>query len=132
MNITKNYLTIDEIANIVIQMIAQPISYNREIIKVSLVSQYCIDGDFTDKTDTEIYNMVAEDGILDEYDMEIHNYYMIDKMVKEDMGIEKSMSDFLNTLNTKVDVVMKNMPKDFNLKDFFGNLKKVVDSGKNV
>lgn len=132
MNLTKNYLTIEEIANIVDQMVTHNISYNREITKVSLVSQYCTDGNFTDKTDVEIYNMVAEDGILDEYDMQIHNYYMIDKMVKEDIGIEKNVGEFLTNLDKKVDEVMKKMPKDFNLKDFFGNIKKAINNDENV
>lgn len=126
MNITKKFLTIEEIANIVDQMIEESISYNREIIKVSLVSQYCTDGDFTNKKDIDIYNMVAENGILDLYDTEINNYYIIDKMVKEELGIEKSVSEFLNSLNIKIDNAMKNMPKDLNLKDFFNNLKKVI------
>lgn len=132
MNITKKYLTIEELANIVDQMIEQSKSYNREIIKISLVSQYCTDGDFTDKSDVETYNIVAEDGILDGYDMEISNYYMIDKMVKEELGIEKSISEFLTSLDGKVSEAMEKMPKDFNLKDFFGNLKKVINDGKDI
>ena len=57
MEIKKSYLKIEEIAEIVDKMLESDFSYNREVIKVSLVAKCCIDFDFKDKNVLRIFNI---------------------------------------------------------------------------
>lgn len=93
----KNYLTIEEIGTIVETMKEVNTSYEREMTKVALVSKYCVDKLFDLELGlNEVYNEVAKDGILESFDSEIHNYYKIDTLFKDEISLNKMIKDIMD------------------------------------
>lgn len=131
MEIKRNYLKIEEIAYIVDEMIKEEFSYNREIAKVSIVSKICLDYDFGELLGDKVYNIVAENDALHLLEDEIINYYIIDKMVKEEMSVENTVKGFLNNINSKLDSVMNGLPKGTEFESLIEEFNKTFkkDSG---
>lgn len=115
----KKYLTIEEIGQIIETMKVVDTSYEREMTKVALVSRHCVDATFKDGMGlNEIYNQVAEDGILDNFDSEIHNYYKIDALFKDEISLNKIFKDIMD------------MTKQIDTKDVQGLIKGLKDGDK--
>ena len=115
----KNYLTIEEIGHIIETMKIVNTSYEREMTKVALVSQICIDAKFDEDMGlNEIYNQVAKDGILDNFDSEIHNYYKIDILFKDEISLNKMFKDIID------------ITKQVDTKDVQGLIKGLTDGDK--
>lgn len=122
MKIVKNYLSAEELSFIVSSIEEQDNLVNKQIIKDGIIAQLCVD-EFIDKETTEltcneIYNKVAENGILSKFKNEIINYDLIDKMT---ISLEAILFYGLNDLSKKVDEI----PKDFNLETMINSLKEV-------
>ena len=99
MTLKRNYLTSQEIATVVASMIQKEYSVEREIVKVGLVAQLLIEdlGEYDNCDD--IYDVVMENNI----DFtQVSNYYIIDYLVEQEIGIEKVLKDFVNIMNDKV------------------------------
>lgn len=126
MEINRNYLKIEEIADIVDQMLEVDFSYNREVIKVSLVAKCCIDLDFKDMVGTDIYNLLAKENMIEALETEVVNYYMIDKMVKEELSVENSLRAFLVSLDSHIESVAKRFPKSTEIKTIVKDLTSLV------
>ena len=115
----KNYLTIEEIGTIIENMKIVNTSYEREMTKVALVSKYCVDKEFDKEMGlNEVYNEVAEDGILDLFDSEIHNYYKIDTLFKDEISLNKMFKDIMD------------MTKQVDTQDLQGLIKGLADGDK--
>lgn len=137
MEIKRSYLKIEEIAEIVDKMLESDFSYNREVIKVSLVAKCCIDFDFKDMVGTDIYNFLARENMIEALETEIVNYYMIDKMVKEELSVENSLRAFLDSLDLHIESVTKRFPKSTEIKTLVNDLtsffsKSIGDKNANV
>ncbi|MBQ0112210.1 MAG: hypothetical protein KBT03_03680 [Bacteroidales bacterium] len=102
MKIIRNYLKDSELQEIVNTLVGIESSIDREIVKIGMVAQCVCDelGEFKDCND--IYNtyIQCEDEI--DFDYDIKNMYVIDKCVKEELGVDTNVRTFLNELNVKI------------------------------
>ena len=108
MKIVRDYLTSSEIGYIINAMLEKETALEREVVKVALVAQLvCEDiGDFDDCND--IYDKVVADSKLN-FSAIINNYDVIDKMYKEETGVEKILKDFVNDISGKIETATKNL-----------------------
>ena len=122
MRMERDYLTSAEIGYIVKAMIEKDNAVDREIVKVALVAQLvCEDiGNFEDCNDIYDLVMANSDISISEF---VRNYDIIDKIYKEETGIEKILNDFVYSINTKLDEVTKNM----DLNGAISQLKEISD-----
>lgn len=101
MKFIKNYLTSEEISVIVAEMLTKSNAVEREIVKIGIVAQILIDekdlGEF--ETCDDIYNKIMEQGI--DFNT-IFNYNIIDKLVKEELGVDKFIKEFLIGFDEKL------------------------------
>ena len=135
MKIVRDYLTSTEIGYIISTMLEKESAIEREVVKVALVAQLvCEDiGDFDDCND--IYDKVVADSKLN-FSAIINNYDVIDKMYKEETGVEKILKDFVNDISNKIETATKNLDlnmaisqlKEITEKD---NKNTTVKGGKN-
>ena len=116
MELKRNYLTSEELVGIVNELIQHESAIEREIIKVGMVSQCLIDGMDEYKDCNAMYDAIMENGI--DFDMEVDNYYMIDKLVDKELGIDTTVRVFLESLNGKL--------QGFDLTDSIEQLKGVM------
>ena len=118
MKLNRNYLTSDELVGIVNELVQHESAVEREIIKVGMVAQCLIDGMNEYKDCNAMYDVIMENGI--DLDMEVNNYYMIDKLVNKELGIDTTVRAFLESLNSKL--------QGFDLTDSIEQLKGVMGS----
>lgn len=111
MKLKKDYLTAEELEFIVSEMCEMNSAINREILKEALVAQFVIEdlGEF--ETCNDIYDKLIQTKSIDLFE-NIKNYKIIDKLVEEELGINKFMKDFLEGFSERLDASMKNL--DFN------------------
>lgn len=108
MKIVRDYLTSSEISYIVNAMLEKDNSVEREIVKVALVAQLLCEeiGDFDDCND--IYDKVVADNKFN-FSAIVNNYDIIDKLVAEEIGINKVLKDFVTDITKKLDESVKNL-----------------------
>ena len=108
MKIVRDYLTSSEIGYIISTMLEKESAIEREVVKVALVAQLvCEDiGEFEDCND--IYDKIVADSKLN-FSTIINNYDIIDKLYKEETGIEKIIKDFVNDISGKIETATKNL-----------------------
>jgi hypothetical protein len=124
----KDYLKIEEIGNITNQC-ADPklYSYEREIIKVVLVAKYCVDEDFGDKADCDIYNELAEKCFTAETYWQIKNVDVLENCIAQDLSLAKAFSDFFNHISDKID----EFGNKLNSKDFMAQMETILKQNAN-
>lgn len=134
MELKRTYLKIAEIGDIVDQMMSgegAEFSYNRELIKVALVAKCCVDYDFGGMLGDEIYDLMAENNMIERFEMDVVNYYVIDKLLKEERSVESTIIRVAEHLNKKIDEVLTTLPQEDSLDDiiktFGGILEKKND-----
>lgn len=124
----KDYLKIEEIGNIVNQCVDYKLnSYKREMIKVVLVAKYCLDADFGDKADIDIYNELAEQGFTAETYWQIKNVDVLENCIAQDLSLAKAFSDFFNYINSKID----EFGEKLNSKDFMAQMETMLKQNAN-
>lgn len=124
----KDYLKIEEIGNITNQCADYKLSsYQREMIKVVLVAKYCLDADFGDKADIDIYNELAEQGFTAETYWQIKNVDVLENCIAQDLSIAKAFSDFFNHINSKID----EFGKKLNSKEFMAQMETMLKQNAN-
>ena len=131
LKLKKNYLTIEEIGNIVNQCAEKHTSYECELIKTVLVAKYCLDYDFGDKDDVTVYNELAEKDFIDECYYYITNVYVLENCISEENSIEQTFREFLEGLNKSIEKGMKKIPKNFDTKEFIKKVEEVVGRKEN-
>ena len=131
LKLKKNYLTIEEIGNIVNQCAEKHTSYECELIKTVLVAKYCLDYDFGDKDDVTVYNELAEKDFIDECYYDITNVYVLENCISEENSIEQTFREFLEGLNKSIEKGMKKIPKNFDTKEFIKKVEEVVGRKEN-
>lgn len=122
MKVIRDYLTSQELGYIVSAMLEKETALEREIVKVALVAQLvCEDlGDFEDCND--IYDKVVADSKIS-FDGIVTNYYIIDKLVAEEIGVERVLKDFVQSINEKVVKTLENLDLNSAIKE----LKDIAD-----
>ena len=133
MKIVRDYLTSTEIGYIISTMLEKESAIEREVVKVALVAQLvCEDiGDFDDCND--IYDKVVADSKLN-FSAIINNYDIIDKMYKEETGVEKILKDFVNDISNKIETATKNLDLNMaisQLKEIANNKESIIDGNNN-
>ena len=125
MKIVRDYLTSTEIGYIISTMLEKESAIEREVVKVALVAQLvCEDiGDFDDCND--IYDKVVADSKLN-FSAIINNYDIIDKMYKEETGVEKILKDFVNDISNKIETATKNL----DLNGAISQLKEIAENNE--
>ena len=118
MKLNRNYLTSDELVGIVNELVQHESAVEREIIKVGMVAQCLIDEMDEYKDCNAMYDAIMENDI--DLDMEVNNYYMIDKLVNKELGIDTTVRVFLESLNSKL--------QGFDLNNSIEQLKGVMGS----
>ena len=121
----KKYLTSNEIMEVVNELtkaengeLVHKTAVERYILKVGMVAQIVLDDMDKFKDCNEIYDYVVENDI--DFDMEVDNYYMIDKLVDKELGVDTIVRVFLESLNSKL--------QGFDLTDSIEQLKGVMGS----
>ena len=120
MELKRNYLTSEELIGIVNELIQHESAIEREIIKVGMVAQCLIDGMDEYKDCNAMYDAVMENGI--DFDCEVNNYYMIDKLIKEEIGVEKVIKDFVNSIGDSI----KDIPSTLDIQNLMTQMKEVI------
>ena len=104
MKIVRDYLTSQELGFIVNAMLEKDNALDREIVKVGLVAQLLAEdiGEFNDCND--VYDKVVADDTIN-LSAIVNNYDVIDKIVAEELGVEKILKDFVIDINKKIDEI---------------------------
>ena len=104
MKIVRDYLTSQEIGYIINAMLEKETALEREVVKVGMVAQLVGEdlGEFEDCND--IYDKVVADDKINLSAL-INNYDIIDKLVADELSINKILKDFVNDINKKIDEV---------------------------
>lgn len=124
----KDYLKIEEIGNITNQCADYKLSsYQREMIKVVLVAKYCLDADFGDRADIDIYNELAERGFTAETYWQIKNVDVLENCIAQDLSLATAFSYFFNHINSKID----EFGKKLNSKDFMTQMETMLKQNAN-
>lgn len=124
MKVIRDYLTSNELEYIVNAMLEKDNAVEREIVKVGLVAQLVCEeiGDFNDCND--IYDKVVADPKIN-FSAIINNYDIIDKLVAEEIGVNKILKDFVDDINKKLD----NATKNIDLNGAISQLKEIAEKG---
>ena len=124
MKVVRDYLTSNELEYIVNAMLEKDNAVEREIVKVGLVAQLVCEeiGDFNDCND--IYDKVVADPKIN-FSAIVNNYDIIDKLVAEEIGVNKILKDFVNDINKKLD----NATKNIDLNGAISQLKEIAEKG---
>ena len=106
MKLKRNYLTSEEIAVIVANMVEKEYAVEREILKVGLTAQILLEdlGEFDNCDD--IYDVVMKNGI--DFSQVI-NYDKIDYLVEQEIGVKRVLKDFVKTIDEKVSKSFDNL-----------------------
>ena len=106
MKIVRDYLTSEELAFIINAMLEKDNALDREVVKVGLVAQLLAEdiGEFNDCND--VYDKVVADDTINLSKI-VNNYDVIDKLVTEELGINKIVKNFIVDINKKLDEVEK-------------------------
>lgn len=120
MELNRKYLTSEELVNIVNELIKHESAVEREIIKQGMVAQCLIDGMNKYDNCNDMYDKLMESGI--DFDIEVVNYYMIDKLVGEEMGVNKIIKGFVESMSENI----KNIPTNLDIQALMKQMKEEV------
>ena len=121
----KKYLTSNEIAFIVSEMLKHDNAVDREIVKVGMVAQLVLKelDEYSDCND--VYDYVMEKGI----DLtKIVNYNDIDKIVNEELGVNKVIRDFVVEFENKISKSLEGL----DLNSAITQLKELADNHEDI
>ena len=108
MKLVKKYLTTDELVQIVDTLKTKETFIEKEIIKIGMVAQFCIDDFIENKEDLdcgEIYDLIVKDetNIYDDIVLGIKNYHVIDDIMSNEDGVVSLIKSFLEEVEEKID-----------------------------
>lgn len=122
MKIVRDYLTSAEIGYIINAMLEKDNALDREIVKVGLVAQLVAEdlGEFNDCN--EVYDKVVADDTIN-FSAIINNYDVIDKIIAEELSINKIIKDFIVDINKRLDSI-----ENVDLESAINQLKEISSS----
>lgn len=130
LTLKKNYLTIEEIGNIVNQCAEKHTSYECELIKTVLVAKYCFDYDFRDKDDVTVYNELAEKIFLIMVILLLQISRFLRIVLEKKIALSRLLENFLKVLISQLKRYEK-IPKNFDTKEFIKKVEEVVGRKEN-
>lgn len=122
---SRKYLTSDEMAFIINEMLKHDNAIEREIAKVGMVAQLVVKdlGEYNDCND--VYDFVMEKGI----DLtKIVNYEALDRVYNEEIGVNKIIKDFVDDFKNEISKSLKGL----NLSDAVKQLKDISKNHDNI
>ena len=129
MRFSRDYLTSLELSYIVTEMLKKETSVEREVVKIGLISQMLLE-DKEEIKDCEDCNDIYDLVMSKKLDFnKIVNFNIIDKLLEAETSQGKVLSDFLDSLDKKMDKALVELPKDikgFTLESFVQSLKEVI------
>lgn len=105
MKMKRNYLTSEEIMDIIIVAKNRNNSFERRIITMGMVAQFLIEDLPKFETCDEIYDYLMKNEV-DLYETVI-NIYDIDECIAEELGTAKVVQNFLNDVQNKIEDLEK-------------------------
>ena len=122
MKIVRDYLTSEELSFIINAMLEKDNALDREVVKVGLVAQLLAEdiGEFNDCND--VYDKVVADDTIN-FSKIVNNYDVIDKLVAEELGVNKTLSDFVKDIGDKLEKAISNL----DLNGAITQLKEIAD-----
>ena len=121
----KKYLTSNELAFVVSEMLKHDNAVDREVVKVGMVAQLVVKelGEYEDCNG--VYDYVMEKGI----DLtKIVNYNDIDRLVNEELGVNKVVRDFVVEFENKISKSLEGL----DLNKAIGELKELAEKDKDL
>lgn len=122
---TRKYLTSDEMAFIISEMLKHDNAIEREIAKVGMVAQLVVKdlGEYNDCND--VYDFVMEKGI----DLtKVVNYEALDRVCNEEIGVNKIIKDFVDDFKNEISKSLEGL----NLSDAIQQLKELSENHENI
>ena len=122
MKIVRDYLTSDELGFIINAMLEKDNALDREVVKIGLVAQLVVEdlGEFNDCN--EVYDKVVADDTIN-FSAIINNYDVIDKIIAEELSINKIIKDFIVDINKRLDSI-----ESVDLESAINQLKEISNS----
>ena len=121
----KKYLTSNELAFVVSEMLKHDNAVDREIVKIGMVAQLVLKelDEYNDCND--VYDYVMEKGI----DLtKIVNYNDIDRLINEELGVNKVIRDFVIEFENKISKSLEGL----DLNRAIGELKELAEKDKDL
>ena len=126
----RGYLTSDELIQIVNELVSVNEDGNflhekaseREILKVAMTAQCLCEEVSGMKTCNDMYDWYMEQDI--DFDTDVKNYYVIDKLVKEELGIDCAVRNLIKNVGSKM--------TGFDMNDTIEQLKGVVNKNADI
>ena len=126
----REYLTSDELIQIVNELVSVDEDGNflhekaseREILKVAMTAQCLCEEVSEMKTCNDMYDWYMEQDI--DFDTDVKNYYVIDKLVKEELGIDCVVRSLLKNVGNKM--------TGFDMNDTIEQLKGVINKNADI
>ena len=119
---SRKYLTSDEMAFIINEMLKHDNAMEREIAKVGMVAQLVVKdlGEYKDCND--VYDFVMKKGI----DLtKVVNYEALDRVYNEEVGVNKIIKDFVIDFENKISKSLEGL----DLNSAVTQLKELADNG---
>lgn len=113
MKLKKNYLTSDEVTEIVNELVKHESATEREIIRIAMIYQFVIEDAEQFETANEYYDLYCSQNDID-FDLDLTNGYIVKNLLKEELSVDKAIKDFLKDLGKKVET--------FNIEDVIKQL----------
>jgi hypothetical protein len=122
----KPFLTIEELSDIVNSCLSTDVILDRYWIKAVMVARFCTNIELgTEDITKEEYNLIAELGLISEFETAIDNYYVIDKCLKDSETTYRCLKDMTNLINDKIDEAMNKINPE-STKELFGQFKELL------
>ena len=122
---SKRFLTSEELSYIVTEMLKHDSAIEREIVKVGMVAQLAVKDLGEYESCNDIYDYIMEKNI----DLtKIVNYDTIDKLVNEERGVNKIISDFVSEFNDKISETLK----DLDINKAVEQLKEIAENREDL
>lgn len=120
---SKRFLTSEELSYIVTEMLKHDNAIEREIVKVGMVAQLVVKDLGEYESCNDIYDYIMEKNI----DLtKIVNYDTIDKLVNEELGVNKIIGEFVSEFNNKISETLK----DLDINKAVEQLKEIAENDR--
>lgn len=116
MKLNKNYLTSSELMEIVKELVQHDNAVEREIIKIAMLVQMLTDCEQKETADDYYDEYVKQTDI--DFEMDVCNVYMIDKLVDKELSIDHLAKAFMESLSKQL--------SGFDLNESIDKLKGVI------
>ena len=100
-------------------------AFGRDFSLIVLTATYCTNIDFTNMSDNDIYDTVAENLLIEQFKIEIDEYLDMYKLIEREESTYKLINTFLDVISKKLDGFDMNK-----IQEGFVGLKEVLPNGR--